>query len=167
MHFPLCAGSMSVDSWIHWHPSSLLFTCYLGAPPLAESFCSGNVFLSILSRGSGADPLRRPQSPGPSLPCLEEGRWKRTERTVREMFESKTERFYKCCWLTSHRDYNMMSLDGLDSVKDNEWPGASMLRKLKRREMYYYLSHCFSHIDFSAIMNHSCLGNFTGLKFVK
>lgn len=133
MHFPLCVGSMSVDSWIHWHPSSLLFTCYLGVPPLAESFCSDKVFLSILSRRSGTDPLKCPQSPGPSLPCLEGGRLKRTERTVRDMFKSKSECFiFECCWLTSHRDYNMTSLDCLDPVRDNEWPGASMFRKLNR-----------------------------------
>ncbi len=38
--------------------------------------------------------------------------------------------FFSCSWLTSQRDHNMMSSDCLDPVKDNEWPGASMLRKL-------------------------------------
>lgn len=67
---PQSAGSMSVDSWIHWHPSSLLFTCYLGVPPLAESFCSDSVVLSVFSGGSGTDPLRHLHSPRPSLSYL-------------------------------------------------------------------------------------------------
>lgn len=58
----------------------------------------------------------------------------------------------------------MMSLDSLDSVKDNEWPGGVNVKEAGERDIYYYLSRCFSHIDFSVIMNHSCLGNFTGLK---
>lgn len=34
----------------------------------------------------------------------------------------------------------------------------------EEEEIYYYLSHCLSHIDFSAIMNHCCLGNVTGME---
>lgn len=71
MHFPLCVGSMSVDSWIHWHPSSLLFTCYPGVPPLAESFCSDNVIplnlQSWVRHGSSeasSEPRAQPAMPG-------------------------------------------------------------------------------------------------------
>lgn len=36
----------------------------------------------------------------------------------------------------------------------------------EEKDIYYYLSHCLSHIDFSTIMNHHCcLGNFTGMEF--
>lgn len=133
VNFPLCAGSMSVDSWIHWHPSSLLFTCYMGVPPLAESFCSDNVFLSIVSRGSGADPLKHPQSPEASLPCLEGGRrMKEDRKNIREIFKSKSQCFFKMLLTNISQGLLMMSLGCLNSVKDNEWPGASMLRKLNR-----------------------------------
>lgn len=58
----------------------------------------------------------------------------------------------------------MMSLDCLDSVKDNEWPGGVDVKEAEKRDIYYYLSLYFNHTDFSAIMNHSCPGNFAGLK---
>lgn len=58
----------------------------------------------------------------------------------------------------------MMSLDSLDPVKDEEWPGASMLKEAEEKDIYYHQSHGFSHIDFSANMNQSGLGNLTSLE---
>lgn len=40
------------------------------------------------------------------------------------------------------------------------------VKEAEQRDNYYYLSHCFSHIDLSAIMNHRCLGKLTGMEFV-
>lgn len=88
---------MWIAGSIGTHPH-VVFTCYLGVPPLAESFCSDGVSSHSRSSavvGSGADPLKCPQSPGPSLPCLEGGREIKVERKKKrvrcEIFKSKTE----------------------------------------------------------------------------
>lgn len=125
VHFPQCVGSMSADSWIHWHPFSLLFNCFLGVPPLAESFCSDNVLLLLLSHRSGTDPLKQPQSPRHSLRCLEGEDQKRTERTKRfKPINDYVVAGYQLIitwWVWTVR-----------TVKYNEWPGVSMLTMLNR-----------------------------------
>lgn len=136
----------------HPNVSSLPFW---GSPLLLSHSAQTTCSSSVLSCGSGADPLENPQSPG--LPCLKEekiksqskGRWLNPNKVIGfEMLLTWHQTGITTSWAWTIT---------VNSVKDNEWPEAPISGMSNRKTSFTSYHSLWATLLFSTAMNHICV----------